>query len=464
VENFMPADYSIVDQQLHIQGELPAGFHGERQGEVWICPLDTQNAATLRETFSWTAPIPAGSRRSFGFGDRLGLATPGHIAAVRDTSIFPVLAQQSMAEMERTRRAPQQILDDVTWAVFAADYQDGYGSDADGLQTTDEIDAAVNAGFSGFTLDIGGFVDEAASSDEAGIIARKYLSLPWDVLQSSPDDLKRIYGLASFQRDRRAPRIFATDAEAFFRAACKFEPALAYTAHLARYLADKMDGRVYDLEIALSYAHSPTTPHESMYLALELRRLGVKFTLFAPCFSGFEKGVEFSGDLSQFERDLAGHMHVARQFGPYKLSLHRGSDKFKLYPLLAKHDVHIKTSGTSWLEALRVIALHHAKLMKELWTYAVECYPRDRAAELNVAQIAEQTGKSAPPIRPYDEDEMPDLLNNPRARQVLHITYGSLLATFREPIYDTLHQHLADYHEALKTHFERHLAPLLETQ
>ena len=70
---------------------------------------------------------------SFGFGDRLGLATPGHIAAVHGTGLAPVFAQQSVRENTRTGRTPQQVLDDARRAVEAAGWDAPWGADADHL-------------------------------------------------------------------------------------------------------------------------------------------------------------------------------------------------------------------------------------------------------------------------------------------------------------------------------------------
>ena len=93
----------------------------------------------------------------------------------------------------------------------------------------------------------------------------------------------------------------------------------------------------------------------------ELLRLGVKFVSLAPRFVGrFEKGVDYIGDLALFEAELAQHAAVQKHFGNYKISIHSGSDKFSIYPLFAKYTegkVHLKTAGTSYLEALRVMAI-----------------------------------------------------------------------------------------------------------
>lgn len=53
----------------------------------------------LRRHITWTAPRPLGLRASVGCGDRLGMATPGHVQAVRKYLLTPIFAQQSIREM-----------------------------------------------------------------------------------------------------------------------------------------------------------------------------------------------------------------------------------------------------------------------------------------------------------------------------------------------------------------------------
>ena len=88
----------------------------------------------------------------------------------------------------------------------------------------------------------------------------------------------------------------------------------------------------------------------------------MKLVSLAPRYIGdFEKGVDYKGDVAALERSLRDHAAIAELLGPYKLSLHSGSDKLSMYPALAratKGRFHVKTAGTSYLEALRVVARH----------------------------------------------------------------------------------------------------------
>ncbi|MBP1692934.1 MAG: uncharacterized protein H6Q37_817, partial [Chloroflexi bacterium] len=155
-------------------------FEGEHTalGEriLLIGPLSPHNAAALRGQLPWLRPGLLGLRTSAGMGDRLGLATPGHVRAIRAAKaelaedkivpgdLAPIFAQQSIREMTRTGRTPQQVMDDATWGIFAEGWQGGVGADADHLKTPADVDVCLNAGFTFFTIDPGGYVDASAET------------------------------------------------------------------------------------------------------------------------------------------------------------------------------------------------------------------------------------------------------------------------------------------------------------
>jgi hypothetical protein len=446
------ADYATIktDQgkRLRITGDLPPGFHGEQQGETWICPLDAANAAALRRALPWTGPTTVALKKSIGCGDRLGLATPGHVRAVREGDMFPVFAQQSIREMTRAGRSAQQVLDDATWGVFEADYRDGFGCDADHLKNTDVIDQCIEAGYIGFTLDPSDHVDNAAHTDDPDTLKTKFTALPWGALNTTPDAMQTQYVGQS--------PVGTISAVTLWRAACKYGAALADVAHMAGHIQTHMNGQPYDLEVSVDETDTPTSPAEHFFIASELQRLGVDFQGLAPRFVGrFEKGVDYIGDLDEFETDFARHAQIARALGPYKLSIHSGSDKFSIYPIIARHTgpyVHLKTAGTSWVEALRVIARCNPPLFREIKAFAVDRYPADKASYHVSADLAKVPAD-------VSDTDLPGLLDQFDARQVLHVTFGSVLERFRAPLYATLEAHEDTYHDVLKAHFDRHIRP-----
>jgi hypothetical protein len=139
--------------------------------------------------------------------------------------------------------------------------------------------------------------------------------------------------------------------------------------------------------------------------------------------------------------------------------LHSGSDKFSVYPVAAQVAgdlVHLKTAGTSYLEALRAIATVQPPLFREIIQFAIARYPIDRASYHVSAQMAQ-----VPDVTTLPDSRLPTLLDNFHARQALHVTFGSVLnyPSFREPFFETLRRHEEIYTELIEAHFVKHLSP-----
>ncbi|MFQ5342922.1 MAG: tagaturonate epimerase family protein [Anaerolineae bacterium] len=428
-----------------------------------LCPVNHTNAVALRDALSFTAPTVLGLRKSVGLGDRLGLATPGHVRAVRRHSLAPIFAQQSIREMARTGRTPEEVLDDATWGVFQAGWRDGFGADADHLKTVYDIDRCVAAGFTFFTVDPGDHVDDAADTDSPAILEAKVASLPWLVLNGSPADLRDLYLGRQFHVGDFS---LTFDEESLLQAAAKYGRAIAHTAVMYRHLAERMGARPFEFEMSVDETETPTSVLEHFFVASELRRLGVEWVSLAPRFVGrFEKGVDYIGDLAEFETSFAQHVAVMRHLGPYKLSLHSGSDKFSIYPIFAKYAgdlVHVKTAGTSYLEALRAIAGIDPPLFRDILAFALARYDEDRAT-YHVSADASRV----PRPDQLTDDELASVLDQFDGRQVLHVTFGSVLTStgeaggyrFRDRLLEALESDEEAYYAALEAHFERHLAP-----
>jgi tagaturonate epimerase len=205
---------------------------------------------------------------------------------------------------------------------------------------------------------------------------------------------------------------------------------------------------------------SPTTHAQHLYIANELSRLGVRWVSLAPRYVGrFEKGVDYIGDVALFEEDFAVHTAIARRFGPYKLSLHSGSDKFSIYPAAVRQTsglVHLKTAGTSYLEALRTVAALDADLFREIYAFALGRYEEDRATY----HVSASLEKAAEPEAVAGKD-LPMLLDRFDEREILHVTFGSVLTRedLRDRLMGVLAAHPEDYAQNLEKHFLRHLEP-----
>ncbi len=425
--------------------------------------LDHTNAEGLRKHFSFTRPQLIGVRPSFGAGDRLGLATPAHVQAVRGSGMWPFFAQQSIREMTRTGRTPGQVMDSATFGVFQEGYRDGFGADADHLKTGEDIDATVAAGFTMFTIDPGDHVDNEAQTADLALLREKLAGLPWPALGINSEDLCRRF----IGRSCRLPddSVVTLDEAAFFRAAAKYGKALAHTASMYRRLASVMGSRAFELEMSVDETATPTSVEEHVFVASELTRLGVKWVGLAPRFVGeFEKGVDYIGDLSEFERAFAQHVSVAQHFGPYKISIHSGSDKFSIYPIaarLAGDLVHLKTAGTSYLEALRAIATVDPPLFREILGFAIERYPEDRASYHVSADL-----DKVPAPEGLKDPDLSAVLDQFDAREALHVTFGSVLTAqegdrprFKDRLMRALEENEEIHYDVVRAHIERHVRP-----
>lgn len=407
---------------------------------------------------------------SFGFGDRLGLATPGHVQALQRAggAIRPIFAQQSIREMVRTCRTPQQVMDDARRGAKSVGYAGMMGADADHLKTPDDVDRTAAAGFVFFTIDPSDHVDPGADACPPAELARRARSgadvAPW----------AQQYAGRSVPLPNGA--VLELGEDACLRAALKYGRAVHHALRLARHINRVMQagGREYEIELSVDETPHPTTLAEHYIVADQCLRGGMKLVSLAPRFVGeLEKGVDYKGDLGAFERSLQDHAAIAELLGPYKLSLHSGSDKLTIYPVLARCTrgrYHVKTAGTSYLEALRVLARHDERLFRRVIEFARAHYESDRAT-YHVSATLESV---PPPADVQDsahlealylgrwQDVPPGRGFTQPGRQILHCTFGSVLTdpVLGDELHSVLASHPDTYRELLAHHFQRHLEAL----
>jgi hypothetical protein len=190
----------------------------------------------------------------------------------------------------------------------------------------------------------------------------------------------------------------------------------------------------------------------------------MKLVSLAPRYLGaFEKGIDYRGDLGLFERSLRDHVAIARRLGPYKLSLHSGSDKLSIYETFARATggrFHVKTAGTSYLEAIRVVARHDQVLLRRIVQFCRERFESDRATY----HVSAQLDRIAEPASLSDPRRLERVyLDEDGGRQVLHVTFGSVLTDLElgPALRGVLDAEPQTYRELLVRHFGRHLAALI---
>lgn len=416
-----------------------------------------------------TQCVTLGLAPSFGFGDRIGLATPGHVKAVKrsGTGIEPIFPQQSIREMTRTQRTPQQVMDDALNGAKAAGWTGRIGADADHLKTPGDVDGTAAVGFTFFTIDPSDDVDPQADDYDELTLREKFKlareTAPW----------------YDSYRDRSVNLPTGTEIElseeACMRAAVKYGPAIRKALGLGDHIrrVNETAGRDYEIELSVDETDQPTTLAEHYIIADQCLKGGMKLVSLAPRFIGeLEKGIDYKGDVAALEASLNDHAAIAELLGPYKLSLHSGSDKLSMYAALAratKGRFHVKTAGTSYLEALRVVARHEPSAFRAIIDFARDHYETDKATYHVSATLAD-----APTIADANDETLQrEYLERwsdvPKGkgftkpgRQIVHCTFGSVLTheTFGPIVKDCLTSHPETYAEVLEDHFARHLEAL----
>ena len=191
-------------------------------------------------------------------------------------------------------------------------------------------------------------------------------------------------------------------------------------------------------------------------MASEMQKAGIVLCSLAPRFCGeFQKAIDYIGDLASFEAEFAIHAAIADHFG-YRLSVHSGSDKFSVFPLIGKHTrglLHLKTSGTSWLEAVGAIAEKNPLLYRKIHQKALSNFSEAKI----FYHVSGDPEKVEDPAFRSDETLI-GYLKDDNCRQLLHITYGFVLADpiLRRELYQTLSENEEHYYNRLTYHIGRH--------
>jgi hypothetical protein len=418
-------------------------------------PLTHANAKVLRSLLPFTAPVRVlHKERTVGVGDRLGIAAPGHIRVFEEYDAFPILAQQSIRELTLTERTYEDVLDAATFAVFRDGYKKGYGADGDHLKKAEEVKMALDLGYSMITLDCSDHMHNEFESMPKAELDNKYVA---------KTELEKKYIGKSF--DLGEGVVVTFDEESFKRMAMVYGEVLDYaTSIYEKFFTDGTYSA--DFEISIDETTTPTTPLEHFFVANELTARGVKFATLAPRFCGeFQKGVDYIGDIKQFEQELVAHTAIARYFD-YKISLHSGSDKFMVFPIfgrLTRGRFHVKTAGTNWLEAMKLVAMVDPKLYREVHAFALSKFDEVTKYYHVTTDITR-----IPNLDTLDDKALVKLFEHNDARQLIHITYGPILSTkdakgeflFKDRLYDLWKIHEKQYSDLLFHHIGRHLKEL----
>jgi hypothetical protein len=269
------------------------------------------------------------------------------------------------------------------------------------------------------------------------------------------------------------------------RIAAKYLLAVQDAGKIYRHIAAAKGEANFVTEVSMDETDSPQTPPELLVILAAIADEGVPLQTIAPKFTGrFNKGVDYVGDLAQFEKefnqDLAVIAFAIKKYGlppTLKLSVHSGSDKFGIYPAIRRGlarfgaGLHLKTAGTTWLE--EVIGLAEAggdglELAKELYAGALEHIDELCAPYATVIDIDRAKLPSAKTVNGWASTQFVGALRhdqknpafNPHLRQLVHV--GFKIAAKKGPRFlDALKKHEAVVAKNVTENlYERHLKPL----
>ena len=245
----------------------------------------------------------------------------------------------------------------------------------------------------------------------------------------------------------------------------RFLPAIKEAGKIYRHICEKKGEGNFVTEVSMDEVDVAQTPEELRYILREIAREGIPAQTIAPKFTGrFNKGVDYQGDLAQFEKEFEEDLQVIneciKEYGlpeNLKLSIHSGSDKFSIYPimgkLLKKYDrgIHIKTAGTTWLEEIIGLSVADADalaLAKKIYRQALGrmdelTVPYATVIDVHLDELPDpdevdkwDAEKFARTLRHNESDP----LYNPSMRQLLHVSF-KIAAELKDEYIPALEKH-----------------------
>jgi hypothetical protein len=416
-----------------------------------------------------SGPLRLG-RFSLGVGDRFGRQAGAQLAACQRAAelgveVIPVW-NKSNREHTTIGSEPASVREAADAAIRQASWSHPYFVDADhiNLETVDRF--LPTSDF--FTIDVADAIGKPATAEQQS----RFVQLASDLVGRL-----EIPGLLE-------PLEITQNQVA--QVAEKYLFAVQRAGTIYRHIASQKGEGTFITEVSMDETDQPQTPPELLIILRALADEGIPAQTIAPKFTGrFNKGVDYVGNVSQFERefrdDLAVIAFAVRSFGlpdNLKLSVHSGSDKFSLYPVIRRAVAdsgagwHLKTAGTTWLEEL--IGLAEAggsglEIAKQVYAKAYDkrealCAPYASVIDINYARLPVPDE-----VFQWNADQYTSALRhiptnplfNADFRQLLHVGY-KIAAQLGDHYHAMLHEHASSIHRnVVENLWDRHLQPLI---
>ena len=406
---------------------------------------------------------------SVGTGDRFAHQAKAQLRACfkaldRGVTVEPVWNKSNREHMI-IGSEPGSVRQAADAAVKALGWKHAYFCDADHItvKTVDRFLPACDF----YTIDVADFIGETAETAEVEAF------------------VKRRSGLIGSIQLAGIEEKFSVSEQDLQQTAKRYLAAVKKAGEVYRRIVEaKGDGKFIP-EVSMDETNAAQSPVELLLILAAIADEGIPVQTIAPKFSGrFNKGVDYVGDVAQFERelvlDVAAIAYAVAQFGlpeNLKLSIHSGSDKFSIYPAIHRTmrrlnaGVHLKTAGTTWLEEL--IGLAEAggeglvlakKIYSEAYAHREElCAPYATVIDIDPSQLP-----SPSEVQNWASEQYTSALRhvqsnkayNSSLRQLLHV--GFKVAAKMGPSYLELLEANEDVigRNVTENLFDRHIAPV----
>jgi hypothetical protein len=406
---------------------------------------------------------------SLGIGDRFGHQGKAQLQAILNAAaagieVTPVW-NKSNREHSYIHSKPEDTRIEADAAVKALAYTGPYFVDADHINLSNVQGFLASSNF--FTLDVANKI--GTPSSEADIAAF-------------------VASCSKYTGKLTIPGIqhpFEVDETLLKKIAGKFLAAIHEAGNIYNFIKEKKGAGNFVTEVSMDEVESPQTPVEMFFILKMIAGQNIPAQTIAPKFTGrFNKGVDYVGDVNQFAREFEEDVlvidYAVKEFGlPHnlKLSVHSGSDKFSIYPVIAdilkKYDkgIHVKTAGTTWLEEIIGLALAGGKALemaKKIYKEGLTRQEELCAPYADVIDIKQNLLPSASEVDSWDSVKFANTLRhipgqtdyNPSLRQLIHVGY-KIAAEQGEEYTNLLKEHHVIVGSCVEENlFDRHLKRL----
>ncbi|MEN8122198.1 MAG: tagaturonate epimerase family protein [Bacteroidota bacterium] len=369
---------------------------------------------------------------SFGTGDRFRKEGRAQLSAIQEINktgvqVVPVW-NKSHREHTIVKTKQDSVLKEAQEAVKANNWTGNFYVDADHISMANVDEFMESSNF--FTIDVAHFIGKSATGDERKEFVENHSKYLGEFKVSGIDET------------------FNVTREFLEKVADNYLNATKEVKTIYDYIVSRKGANNFIPEVSMDECEIAQSPLEMFFILAELKRIGVELQTIAPKFTGlFAKGVDYIGDLIQFEKefeqDVAVIQFAISELGlpsSLKLSVHSGSDKFAIYPAMKKAidkfnaGIHVKTAGTTWLE--EVIGLAQGggeglEIAKEIYAKSLDRYDELTEPYVTVLNIKPEELPSVEMVNSWNSQQLVDALTHDQTcegynrsfRQLIHVGY-----------------------------------------